>query len=315
MASSRSQPFAELHLHLEGSIDAALLCRLDPALSRADAEAIYRFTSFPDFLQAFKFIVLRLRSADDYRLAARELFASLHAQGIVYAEIIHSAGVNLWRGYDAHAIVHALLEEGRRAPLQIRWILDAVRQFGGDHALAVAKLAADFAGEDVVAFGVGGDETGAPASELQPAFQWARDAGLHLTAHAGETSNAANVWDALSLGVERIGHGIRAIEDPRLIQHLAEHQIPLEISLTSNVKTGAVPSLAAHPAQALHDAGVPLILNTDDPALFATTLSAEFALASSALGFTPEDLARLRENAFRYAFAYRESPATAPHLP
>jgi adenosine deaminase/aminodeoxyfutalosine deaminase len=315
MASSNPPPFAELHLHLEGSIDADLLCRLDPTLSRAQADAFYAFDNFPAFLQSFKSIVLRLREPDHYRLAARALFNGLHAQGIVYAEIIHSAGVNLWRGYNAHAIVEALIEEGRRAPLEVRWILDAVRQFGADHVYSTAQLAAHFAGDDVVAFGIGGDETGAPAQDLKPAYDLARRSDLRLTAHAGETSSAENVWDTLTLGVDRIGHGIRSIEDPKLIAHLAEHEIPLEISLTSNVKTGAVESLSAHPAKRLYDAGVPIVLNTDDPALFQTTLAGEYVVADKVLGFTPADLERLRQNAFRYAFAYRGSPATAPHPP
>lgn len=315
MASSNPPPLAELHLHLEGAIDAELLCRLDPSLSRAQADAFYAFEDFPAFLQSFKSIVLRLREPEHYRLAARALFNKLHAQGIVYAEIIHSAGVNLWRGYDAHAIVEALIEEGRRAPLEIRWILDAVRQFGAEHVYATAQLTANFAGEDVIAFGVGGDETGAQAQELQPAYELARQAGLRLTAHAGETSNAENVWDALTLGVDRIGHGIRSIDDPTLIAHLAKHEIPLEISLTSNAKTGSVSRLAAHPAKRFYDSGVPIILNTDDPALFQTTLANEYAVAANILGFTPTDLERLRQNAFRYAFAYRGSPATAPHPP
>ncbi len=319
MASSNPPPLAELHLHLEGAIDAELLCRLDPSLSRAQADAFYAFDNFPAFLQSFKSVVLRLREPDHYRLAARALFNKLHAQGIVYAEIIHSAGVNLWRGYNAHAIVEALIEEGRRAPLEIRWILDAVRQFGADHVHSTAQLAAHFAAKagkgsgDVVAFGIGGDETGAPAQDLKPAYELARQSGLRLTAHAGETSSAENVWDTLILGVQRIGHGIRSIDDPKLIAHLAKHEIPLEISLTSNVKTGAVSSLAAHPAKRLYDAGVPIILNTDDPALFQTTLANEYAIAANILGFTPADLERLRQNAFRYAFAYRGSPATAPH--
>jgi adenosine deaminase/aminodeoxyfutalosine deaminase len=315
MASSSSPALAELHIHLEGAIDADLLCRLDPNLSHSHAESLYEFSSFPEFLQAFKSIVMRMREPEHYRLASRALFAKLHSQGIVYAEIIHSAGVNLWRGYDAPGIVEALIEEGRNAPLEVRWILDAVRQFGAEHVMATAKLAAGFAGDDVVAFGIGGDETGTPAHALRPAFHLAKSAGLHLTAHAGETSSAQNVWDVLPLGVERIGHGIRAMDDPALIHELTSRNIPLEISITSNVKTGAVASYAQHPAKRLFDAGVPIVLNTDDPALLRTTLQNEYSIASAKLGFTPADLERIRENAFRFAFAYRGSHATAPHPP
>lgn len=315
MAISDSAPLAELHLHLEGAVDAELLCQLDPTLARQAAEAIYEFDSFPSFLQSFKSVVMRLREPDHYRYAARALFAKLHAEGVVYAEVIHSAGVNLWRSFDAAAIVAALIEEGKRAPLEVRWILDGVRQFGADHLLATARLAADFAGEEVIAFGVGGDESGAEAGALREAFQLAKEAGLRLTAHAGETSNAQNVWDALMIGSERIGHGIRSIDDPNLVAHLAGLNIPLEISLSSNLFTRAVSSMSVHPAKRLFDAGVPIILNTDDPALFRTSLRQEYALAASQLNFSAEDLEQIRRNAFRYAFAYRGLPATAPHPP
>ncbi len=301
-------------MHLEGALGPELLVQIDPSLPLEDARAAYRFQDFPGFLQAFKFAVMRLRTPDHYRLLARHLFAQLAAQNIVYAEIIHSAGINLWRGLDAAAILRALIDEGRRAPLEIRWIVDAVRQFGGEHALSTARLAAGFAGGDVIAFGVGGDETGAPVDALLPAFDYARSAGLRLTAHAGETSNAQNVWDALALNVDRIGHGIRSIDDPALLAELRARGLPLEISLSSNVRTGAVSSLSAHPAKRLHDAGVALILNTDDPAFFGATLAAEFAHAAS-LGFSEGELDQLRRNAFRFAFAYRGPAATAPRLP
>jgi adenosine deaminase/aminodeoxyfutalosine deaminase len=300
-----AESFAELHVHLEGAVDVELLTEIDPTLVREEAEDAFRYADFHGFLSAFKFVVMRMREPEHYRLAARALFARMAAQGIVYAEVIHSAGVNLWRKVDAGAIVEALTEEGRRAPLEVRWILDAVRQFGEQHVLETARLAADHAGEDVVGFGVGGDETGASVAELRPGYEWARAAGLRLTAHAGETSDARNVWGALELGAARIGHGIRAIQDESLVRELASREIPLEISLTSNVKTGAAPSYAEHPARRLWDAGVPIILNTDDPALFAVDLRGEFEVARRELGFSAEDLEKIRANGFRYAFAYR----------
>lgn len=302
MASSNR--FSELHVHLEGALSPQVLLEIDPSLDPAELSRLYAFTDFPGFIEAFKYAVLRLRSADDYRLLARHFFASLAAQGIVYAEVIHSAGINLWRGFDAKAIAHALLEEGARAPLQVRWIFDAVRQLGPDHVMATARFTADFSGSSVVAFGVGGDESVTPAQDLMPAFAYARQSGLRLVPHAGETTNAENVWGALALGADRIGHGIRSIEDPALVRELAARRIPLEISLTSNVLTGAVPSLAAHPAKRLFDAGVPILLNTDDPAFFRTTLAAEFDHAA-ALGFTASDREQLRQNAFDFAFDFQ----------
>lgn len=295
-----SSNYAELHLHLEGCLDSDVLLEIQPSLKREDVEARLRFNDFAGFLNSFKFAVLQLESVDAYRLLARRALSRLRSQGIVYVEVIHSAGVCLWRKQDARAIVEALIEEGRRADLTVCWVLDGVRQFGGDHLMEVARLAADFAGGDVVGLGVGGDETGCPARDLIPAFQLARQKGLKVLPHAGETSTAENVWDALSLGADRLGHGIRAIEDPQLVRELANRQIPLEISLTSNVMTGAVSGYAAHPLVSFVRAGVPVVLNTDDPAFFRTTLAEEYRQARL-LGLSAEELEQIRRNGFHFA--------------
>jgi len=299
MASSNR--YAELHLHLEGSIDEEALLEIAPDLDPQAARQALRFEDFAGFLQSFKYAVMQLREVDHYRLLARKLFRRLSSQGIVYAEVIHSAGVCLWRGQDARGIAEALIDEGRKSDIEIRWIFDAVRQLGPAHVLEVAKFTAEFAGSPVLAFGVGGDESGCAAELLLPAFQLAARQGLKLVPHAGETSNAQNVRDALSLGADRIGHGIRASDDPLLMAELAARSIPLEICLTSNVLTGAVPSYAAHPIRKLFEAGVPITINTDDPGLFRTTLAQEFEHARI-LGFTALDLEQIRENGFRFAF-------------
>ncbi len=297
-----SQPLAELHVHLEGFLDAAVLSRIDPEHSADDFAEYLQFDSFPGFLAAFKYAVCQLETPAHYRVLARAAFAHLHSQGVVYAEIIHSAGVCLWRGMDSRAIVEALLDESRRAPLTVRWVLDGVRQFGPAHSVEVAELAARYAKYGVVGFGVGGDETGCPAAELYPAFHLAARHGLRLLPHAGETSTAENVWDALKLKPDRIGHGIRAVQDPRLLEELARQQIPLDISITSNVLTGAVADYAEHPLAAILAAGVPVTLNTDDPAFFRTTLKEEFHHAAG-LGLTASQIDEIRLNAFRYAAA------------
>jgi RimJ/RimL family protein N-acetyltransferase len=154
----------------------------------------------------------------------------------------------------------------------------------------------------VVAFGIGGSEERGPAEWFSDVFAFARSSGLRLVAHAGESMGPESVWAALRIGAERIGHGIRSIDDPSLIAHLRDNRIPLEISITSNLVTGVVARLEDHPVRRLHDAGVPIVLNTDDPAMFGCTLVGEYQLAARSFGFTDAELRGISENGFRYRF-------------
>jgi adenosine deaminase/aminodeoxyfutalosine deaminase len=188
--------------------------------------------------------------------------------------------------------------------VQVRWILDAVRQFGPEPAMQVAALASERLDRGVVALGIGGSEERGPASWFHEVFAFARREGLHLHAHAGESMGPESIWDALALGAERIGHGISAVGDPALLRHLREKDIPLEICITSNLVTGVVPRVEDHPVRRLFDAGVPIVLNSDDPAMFRCSLTGEFRLAAERFGFTEAELRRIAENGFRYAFGW-----------
>jgi len=296
-------PKAELHLHLEGSVTPDTMAELAPEISAQEVGERFRFSTFAGFLGCFKWVVERLRSPEDYALITRRLVEALERQNIRYAEITLSAGVVLWKGQDFAGIYEAVRRGALRSPVEVHWNLDAIRHFGAEHAMQVAHLAAERVGEGVVSFGIGGDEQRGPAEWFGEVYQFARNAGLRLTAHAGETAGPESVWGALELGAERIGHGIRAVEDPVLVRHLRDHSIPLEICISSNVATGAVDSLAAHPVRRLYDAGVPTVLNTDDPGLFGTTLEREYEIAAREFGFSEQELRRIAENGFRYAFA------------
>jgi aminodeoxyfutalosine deaminase len=209
----------------------------------------------------------------------------------------------IWKGQDFNSIYDAVYSEASRSRVAVRWNLDAIRHFGPEHAMKVAELAAERVNNGVISFGIGGDEQRGPAEWFGEVFQFARTNGLRLTAHAGETAGPESIWGALRLGAERIGHGIRAIEDPVLMRHLRDQNIPLEVCISSNVGTGAVNSLAEHPVRRLYEAGVPIVLNTDDPGIFNTTLRREYELAAEAFGFSDRELREIAENGFKYAFA------------
>lgn len=276
---------------------------LAPDVSADEIRDRFRFCSFAGFLECFKWVVERLRSPEAYTLITRRLVEALEQQNVRYAEVTLSAGTVLWKGQDFRPIYEAVRREALQSQVEVRWNLDAVRHFGAEHAMQVAQLAAERVGHGVVSFGIGGDEQRGPAEWFGDVYRYARASGLRLTAHAGETTGPESVWGALKLGAERIGHGIRAVEDPVLMGHLRDHNIPLEICISSNVATGAVDSLAAHPVRRLYDAGVPIVLNTDDPGLFDTTLEREYEIAAREFGFSEEELRVIAGNGFRYAFS------------
>jgi adenosine deaminase/aminodeoxyfutalosine deaminase len=283
---------AELHVHLEGSV-----APTEVGLARVS------FGDFAGFLQVFKAISQQLRSPEDYARITRNLLARLVEEGIDYAEITLSAGVVLWKQQDLRGTYEAIRKVSASYPgLRVAWCFDAVRQFGAEAAMHVVEVAVEFVKDGVVSFGIGGDEAGGPAKLFGDVFRRARALGLRLTAHAGETDGPQSVWDALEIGAERIGHGIRAVDDPALLRHLRDADIPLEICITSNVATGAVADLEAHPVRKLFDAGVPITLNTDDPGIFETSLGREFEIARETFGFSESELKLIAANAYRYAF-------------
>jgi adenosine deaminase/aminodeoxyfutalosine deaminase len=298
----RNLPKAELHVHLEGSVTPETLCEIAPDLNLEEVHTRYRFDSFLGFLKAYGWVNGFFAGPREFALIARRLFEAQSAEGVRYAEVNLSVGVMLWRKLEARPLIEAVLDEGRRAAFPVRWIFDAVRQFPLEEGWEVARLAAEYRNQGVVAFGIGGDEQRGPAGLFREIFEFARKQGLRLAPHAGESAGPESVWAALEMGAARIGHGIRAIEDSRLVGHLAENGIPLEICISSNLATGVVPRIEEHPVRRLFDAGVPIVLNTDDPPMFGATLSGEYAIAQQVFGFTDAELGRLASDSFRFAF-------------
>lgn len=284
------RPFAELHLHLEGSIQPETLCEIDPTLSAENAGLFYQFENFDGFLQSYIRVLKLLQTPDHYALAARSLKKQLEQQDVDYAEINLSVGAMIFFRRNVPAIIEAIRKEFGKWPL----IFDAIRQHDPKIAVEVAELSQHYG----VAFGIGGDENAQPLSAFREAISRVPE---RFIPHAGEISSSWNVWDAIEHGARRIGHGIRAIDDPDLCRKLRDKQIPLEICLSSNLATGAVSTLTEHPVRKLFDAGVPIVLNTDDPAIFRTTLQQEYELAQKTFGFSEEEMEQIRQNAYQFA--------------
>jgi aminodeoxyfutalosine deaminase len=310
-------PKVELHLHLEGSIRPETLRELSRAKNRLHQEtedwiekrvrSNFHYQTPQEFLQAFKLLTLLLESPQDYALVTTRLCQWLTEQNVKYAEVTLSAGVILWKKQPVDAIFEAVREATAEAEarlgVRVRWIFDAIRHFGMEHARQVLNWAARLRSQGVVAFGIGGDETRGPANLFTQVYREARDAGLHVTAHAGEFGGPESIRAAVELlGAERIGHGLTAARDPALMAMLCERKIPLEVCPTSNVCTGLVPRLENHPLPRFLQAGLTITLNSDDPGLFGTSLENEFLRAAGAFGLTHEQLGGFSETAIRVSF-------------
>ena len=306
----QSLPKAELHLHLEGSITPETLVELRRRRGQestiAEADALYQYKDFLGFLMAFKTLTEDLQTPEDYELITYRLMQQLKAENVLHAEVYVSVGVCLWRKQDFGAIFEGL-ERGRERGqkdfgVSLLWIFDAVRQFGAEAAQKVFELAAKYRDRSVVSIGIGGDELKAQPELFREQFAYASAQGLRLTAHAGESAGPESIWGALNLGAERIGHGLTAAQDPELIEELAQRQVPIEICLTSNLKTGCCLQLHDHPVRKYFDQGLMITLSSDDPAMFGTTLNREYELAQSEFGFTDEHLRELARNSFEASF-------------
>jgi aminodeoxyfutalosine deaminase len=322
----QSLPKAELHLHLEGSVDPATLVELSrryntplptennrydvtgsgDVLTDEDVRRLYSYSDFNGFLLAFKSVTERLRSPEDYELVTYRLMQKLRQQNVVHAEIYVSVGVIRWRGQPVEPIFEGL-ERGRERGqrdfgVSVLWIFDAVRHFGPEAAGEVFDLAARLRDRNVVGVGIGGDETRGPAEWFRDLFKKAADNGLRLTAHAGETTGPESVWGALNIGAERIGHGLAAARDPELLEVMAQKQVPVEICITSNLRTGACAELMEHPVRKFFDNGLMVTLNTDDPAMFQTSLNKEYEIARQEFKFTDEQLRELARNSIEASF-------------
>ena len=329
-ASFASLPKAELHLHLEGSIQPATVCALTARhgviFTEDEVRGQYAYKDFLGFLEAFKWVTSFLREPQDYALIARDLCEHLLTQRVVYAEITLSVGIMILRKQSPERNFEALLratEPFERRGLRINWIFDAVRQFGVEAAMQVVESAGCCASKAIVAFGIGGDEMSIPTADFRPVYRRAAHLGLHKLMHAGEIGGPEKIREAVEiLGVERVGHGISAIHDPGLMDLLAQRRIALEVCPASNLRTGALArqlrhagaAIPDHPLPRLFRHGIPVVLSTDDPAMFRTELVQEYAHARD-MGLTELELIQLVSSSFDHAFLSDAERAKIQSLP
>jgi adenosine deaminase len=329
----RRAPKSELHLHLRGAMPLAVFTTLlhkysgDPVArrapehlmawfqqydnitpflgtrpwSQADVAGLLQSQTFNQFLASFCFAGYFVRDDEDLHRLVAGVLEALRAQNVVYAEITVSVKEYLRQGIELASLINCLDEAAHSPGLRVQWIVDLVRDFGVESGLQLLEDISKFNSPSIVGITIGGSEHLFPPQQFAPLYRAARDKGFRLTIHAGEALGPESVRVALDLGVERIGHGVRAIEDPSLVKHLAELGIPLEVCPTSNLRTGIYNSYHEHPVAALFDAGVPITINTDDPTFFQTTLVDEYLHVHST-GLDEPALVQILKNGFRYAF-------------
>ncbi len=310
----RRLPKVELHLHLEGTILPETLLELsrrhdaDPLTAEA-ARKLYVYENFLGFMDSFKAVSSRLKGPADYELITYNMVRELAAQGVVHAEVYISFGIiYYWKNAEVEPFVEAI-ERGRvRAEEEfgttIYWLIDAVRHFGAEEGSKVFRKAAELRHlyPSIVGIGIGGDEARGSADLFRDSYAEAKAAGLRLTAHAGETIGPESIWSAINIGAERIGHALAAQHDPELLEVLATKQIPLELNVTSNIRTGCCPDFDLHPIRSYFESGLMITINSDDPPMFGSNLLEEYVLAHERFAFTLEQMRELAANAVEASF-------------
>ena len=306
-------PKVELHLHFEGAAPPAFIRGLAKEknldISRIFTEdGGYAYRDFWHFLEVYEAATTTLQTPEDFGRLTTAVLEERARDGVIYAETFLSpdfcggGDVGAWKEY-LHAIHEAALHAERTMGITLRGIITPIRHFGPEKSRPIARCAAETAGAFITGFGIAGDEKQFNPRDFTWAFDCAREAGLRLTAHAGEWGGPDSVRDALDhLRPERIGHGVRAIEDLALVDRLAEDAVTLEVCPGSNVFLGIYPTFADHPVARLRDRGVRVSLSTDDPPFFHTTLTREYDALAQAFGWTEEVFRAINLDAARAAF-------------
>ena len=313
----RRLPKAELHCHLDGSVRPQTLLDLADQygveMPKSTAQQLREFMvvrdarNLEDYLARFDVTLSVMQHADALERIAYELAADAHDDGVLYIEVRFSPVLNIRAGLEMHEVVEAVARGLARAERELgvvsRVIICALRHLDAGVSLELARLAVAYETSGVAGFDLAGGERGNPASRHAGAFDYARSHDLACTCHAGEGDGAASIRDAIHrCGAHRVGHGTRLFEDRALMEFVNDRRIPIEICITSNVQTRAALSHEAHPVRQYFDAGLNVVLNTDNRLMSGTTLTDEYHHASRSLRFTLPELARVALNGFESAF-------------
>ncbi len=308
---ARRMPKVELHVHLEGAIRPSTLLQLAqrngaqlPAQDLKGLRDFYRFRDFSHFIEVYVTITGCLRTADDYALIAYQFGSDCARQNTRYAEVTFTIATNLRiTGLPWRVILDGLNAGRDRARQEFgvdwRWVFDISRNNPEtqDEVVEIALAARD---EGVVALGLGGSEAEFPPELFERAFARAREAGLPRVPHAGETVGADSIWTALKrLHADRLGHGVRCVEDAELVRYLRDRQVPMELCPTSNIRLGVYPDYGAHPLRRLWDEGLLITVSSDDPPLFSTDLNQEYQVLVDHFGFSADELEQISLNGVR----------------
>ena len=292
-------PKVELHLHLEGAIPHDALWELvrkygvEPSIPNLQSlKDKFQYRDFPHFLDIWVWKNQFLREYEDFTFIAEAVARDLANQHILYAEPTFSPSDFLRHGLKTQELADAIRSGLSRVPeIEVNLVCDFVRDRGIENASRNLAEITEVRNLGVVGIGIGGAEHGYPPEPFAEIYERARQIGFHTSAHAGEAAGPESVWGAIrSLKVERIGHGTRAIEDESLVDHIAEHHIPIEICLISNLKTRVVESVEKHPVRLYFEKGIPISINTDDPKMFGNSLAQEYELLETQLSFSRDDI-------------------------
>ncbi len=310
----RDMPKVELHLHMEGSIPAETLLGFikrkgtEPDIRTVeDLNARLTYTDFPHFIEVWTWKNTFIHDEKDFRVIAHDVLSDLARQNVKYVEAFFGPGDYRRMGLSIPRIIKYVIQGKEKAEadtgIRCNLIIDLIRDHGPEIGMQRLEEATPYLGKGIIGVGIGGSEQLFPPEPYEAVYREARKRGFRLTAHAGEVAGPESMWGAIrTLGAERLGHGVRANEDPELVAYLIEHQLPLEMCPISNVKTGVCESIGRHPIREYFDKGIMVTVNADDPAMFQSSLTEDYLAVAGRLGFGMEEIKRLAANSIDASF-------------